>query len=332
MMKTFGRVVLLMCGSVAATAQNAASYLKLADSQAKSGQYRQAVGSLQKAIAADPNNAQAYDKLGDVYGRMNMPSESAAAYEKSADLLAGAPALPATPAVRAEAPAPRAMEAPAAPAMARGGGGGGLDGLYLMTRFWMGSGLEVATYRFHDGIVIRNPVGSAKGIDLAAERAMQANNVGTYRLQAGQLTLAFPGSNQPARFEPGTGGCFNWNTATFCPVEVFKPGTTLDGSFEGGASVGGGAVMSSMTITFRRDGSYQRNGAASFSSQGRNSGASGGGTSSERGRYRIDGTALTLMPDGGPQTVVSTFPYDDGSTGPEPHSVYFGGGMLKRIK
>jgi hypothetical protein len=65
------------------------------------------------------------------------------------------------------------------------------------------------------------------------------------------------GTQKKAKFEPMDHGCFGWDAGIFCPVEVFKPGTTLDGTFEGGVSVGGGALMSSTTIAFNRDGTYQ---------------------------------------------------------------------------
>ena len=90
--------------------------------------------------------------------------------------------------------------------------------------------------------------------------------------------------------------------------------------------------MSSTTITFKRDGTYDSESAVSFSSVSRKTEGSGGSTSGERGRYRIDGTALHLMPDGGKEMVVSTFPWDDGSQGAPPRSVYFGGKMMKRVK
>ncbi len=217
-------------------------------------------------------------------------------------------------------------------AAAKGAPAGGLDGLYFMTRS-TGGDLETATYLFHAGTVVKNPiVSTAQDMNLQVERASHPNDVGTYSLQSGRLVLTMANGQQQEKFEPESGGCFGWDAGVFCPVEVFKPGTTLDGTFSGGASVGGGAVMSSMTITFKPDGSYQRESTGSFASKSTRSTVTGGATGSERGRYRIEGTALHLMPEGGKATVVSTFPYDDGSKGPTPRSVYFGGGMLKRLK
>src|SRR5512132_4017209 len=131
-----------------------------------------------------------------------------------------------------------------------------LDGLYLMTRFWPGSGLEIATYGFHDGRVVINPVGSGKTLDIAAERASHPKQVGTYKLQGGQLVVLMDGNTHQSKFEPESKGCFGWDAGIFCPVEAFKPGAALEGTFTGGASAGGGAVMSSTTITFAKDGTY----------------------------------------------------------------------------
>ncbi len=207
---------------------------------------------------------------------------------------------------------------------------GSLNGLYFMTRL-SGSSLETATYLFHNGTLVKNPVSSSNTPNLDAERAIHPNDVGTYKLQGGQLTLTLLHSNRQARFEQMNGG-FGWDAGIFSPVEVFKPGATLDGTFTGGNSVGGGALMSSSNITFHRDGTYQSGTITSFDSKGRTSEVSGGSQSSEHGRYRIDGTALRMTPDGGKESVFSTFPWDDGTPGAAPRAVYFGGTMMTRAK
>jgi hypothetical protein len=207
---------------------------------------------------------------------------------------------------------------------------GNLDGLYFMTRL-SGSSLDTATYLFHNGTLVKNPISSSGTPNLDAERAIHPNNVGTYKLQGGQLTLTLPNSSRQARFEQMNGG-FGWDAGIFTPVEIFKPGTTLDGTFTGGNSVGGGALMTSSDITFHRDGTYQSGTITSFDSKGRTSEVSGGFQQSEHGRYRIDGTALHMTPDGGKESVFSTFPWDDGTPGPAPRAVYFSGIMMTRTK
>lgn len=206
------------------------------------------------------------------------------------------------------------------------------EGLYLMTRI-MGGGLEMATYWFHDGTVVRNPGASIRTLDVQAERAKSPASVGTYSLQAGQLTLTFGSSNIKSRFEADSvGRGFGWDAGAFSPVELFKPGATLDGTFSGGASVGGGALMGSSNITFKPNGTYERDSVTSFSSQGRTSAASGGSVGKEHGKYRLDGATLHMIPDGGKEKVVTSFPYDDGTTGPAPRSIYFGAVLMTRLK
>lgn len=207
---------------------------------------------------------------------------------------------------------------------------GSPDGLYFMTRFWVGSGLETATYLFHNGEVAINPIAPGTALNVAAERAAHPNRVGTYRLAGGQLSMTFDGAPKTAKFEVEKDGCFGWDAGSFCPVKSFQAGATLNGRFTGGASVGGGAVISNMTITFKPDGTYQRESAASFATKSKVSETSGGSTGSEHGTYRIDGNALYIKPQGGREQAVNTFPYDDGTQGPAPRSIYFGGGMLKR--
>jgi hypothetical protein len=77
----------------------------------KAGKYSQAVKAFQQVIRMSPNDADAYSHLGDSYTKLNMHSEAATAYEKSADLLtAGAAAQPAKPPV---APARATAQNPA---------------------------------------------------------------------------------------------------------------------------------------------------------------------------------------------------------------------------
>lgn len=206
---------------------------------------------------------------------------------------------------------------------------GGPDGLYLMTRFAFGS-LETKAYRFEDGVVVMNPIRPSDAV--ADERAQRPNDVGTYRIEGENLVVELGSTPTSAKFEPSDKGCFGWNGGIFCPVQPFDGSQTLDGTFEGGASVGGGAAMSSTTITFNDDGTYALSSTASFNMKSETSEVSTGGSGGERGTYALDGTALTLQPEGGEARVYSVFPYDDGTEGPAPRRLYFGGGMLKRAQ
>lgn len=325
--------LVLLAASVVMSAQTM-TLRAAADREMQNRQYERAARLYEAYIKDHPGDPAAYDGLAQAFEKLGRSKDAAVAYEKEAALLekqAGAATAAAMPQPVRAPQARAAAFAPPAPAHAAATTGGRLDGLYLMTRFWPGSGLELATYYFHNGSVVLNPIAGGNGLNVEAERAAHPKAVGTFRLANGQLTLALEGSNQTAKFEDDKKGCFGWDAGIFCPVEVFKPGTTLNGTFTGGASSGGGgAVMSSTAIAFKPDGTYQRDSVGTFTTRTNASTISGGSTGQESGRYRIDGTAMHLMPNGGKETVVTTFPYDDGTTGPAPRKVYFGGAMLNR--
>jgi hypothetical protein len=102
-----------------------------------------------------------------------------------------------------------------------------LDGVYQMKRYSPGATgrMEIATFTFHNGEVVRNPVGSADKPDAPIERLAHANAVGTYKQQAGELTLDLGGRNTKGKLEWAAGGCFRWDTALFCPVDGVLAGS-----------------------------------------------------------------------------------------------------------
>ncbi len=59
---------------------------RAADSYAKAHQYPQAVAEYQKAIQADPTNANYYNNLGSVYGQMNKPDLAVQEFQKAAQV------------------------------------------------------------------------------------------------------------------------------------------------------------------------------------------------------------------------------------------------------
>jgi hypothetical protein len=190
------------------------------------------------------------------------------------------------------------------------------EGLYLMTRMNYGSSLETTAYRFEDGRVIRNPI---------APELQKPEDVGTYAVDGDKMSMTFGGDTSESEIEAGDNGCFFWDMGNFCPVGEFED-DTLDGTFAGGASAGFGAVSSAMTVTFKPDGTYTLSSTgAVVTSEG-----TAGSTGQESGTYELDGTVLTLTPNGDAARSLTTFPYDDGSQGAQPRRMFFGGGMLKR--
>jgi hypothetical protein len=202
----------------------------------------------------------------------------------------------------------------------------GPHGLYLMTRFSVGT-LTLEAYRFTDGTVVRNPIAGIGEIE--RERAQRPQDVGSYRLDGDNLVMSFDGKPVSSTYERGDSGCFGWDAGSFCPVTTFAADTRIDGVYAGGASVGGGAVMSASTLTLRGDGSYSLSSIGSVATGTAEAGTVGS-SREEQGRYRFDDNVLILTTAAGAERRYSSFPYDDGSAGPAPRRIYFGGGMLKR--
>jgi len=306
-------------------------------------QYAEAVRLGEAYLKTHPDDGEAVSLMAQAYMSLNRTAEAsqmfrraAALYEARAATLqaqptpgrtAAAPAAPTAPAPARYAPA-LAATVPAQPATLTAGGP---QGLYLMTRYWSGQGLEIVAYWFQGGVVVRNPIGGGQAFNPAAERATHPGDIGNYSLVGGQLSINFPNSKGASRLEPDKGGCFNWDLGIFCPAEPFPPRTMLSGTYSGGSSANNGAAIASSDVTFRPDGTYVRESVASFSSKSDRSTMTTGTSGGERGTYRLDGTALTFMPAGGQPRTVCAFPYDDGTKGPQPRRLFLGGVMMKHL-
>lgn len=127
-MRSILLVLTLLLASAAVFCQNASTLVLRGKQQVNAHQYKTAVVTLQQAIRLDPKNVQAYDLLGQAYSKLNMFSEAAKAYEKSAELLTAgapqntAPAAKNTP--RTQTTANHRAAQATAPAAANTGGGG----------------------------------------------------------------------------------------------------------------------------------------------------------------------------------------------------------------
>ncbi|HEX7407884.1 MAG TPA: tetratricopeptide repeat protein [Candidatus Binatia bacterium] len=94
-----------------AGAQSSAdSYRKAGAAYFKAGQFRDSVKAYQQVIRLKPNDADAYQQLGEAFTRLNMNKEAAEAFEKSADLLtSGTGASASSPAPAAAPPTQNTM-------------------------------------------------------------------------------------------------------------------------------------------------------------------------------------------------------------------------------
>ena len=211
--------------------------------------------------------------------------------------------------------------------------GGPKDGLYLMTRYWSGTGLEIDAFFFKTGQVVRSPSANVDQFDFAAAKRATPGKVGQFTLGAGKMSITWgDGTKSESAVETQAGDpCFTWDMGIFCPVEAFPAGAKLTGTFEGGASSGGG-VSNARVITFAADGSYRMESSAAISSCTNQSTVTGGATGAEAGTYQLSGTLLRLTPAGGPPAYgVLVFPFTQNDAAKvKPDSLYFGGTMLKR--
>ena len=205
-------------------------------------------------------------------------------------------------------------------------------GLYMMTRMVMGSSLELAGWYFKNGQVAENPRGDLGRFDFKAAAAAAPATTGTYAVAGKKMTMSWAnGKKTTADYEPGDHGCFYWDMGSFCPVEPFGKNQKIDGVFSGGASAGSGRVANATTLTLTSAGEYRLEQVGSVrSAPSAGTQLQAGSSGGERGTYELSGTVLTLKSAGGQARQVLTFPYDDGSKGPQPRRVFFDGAMLKR--
>lgn len=204
------------------------------------------------------------------------------------------------------------------------------DGLYLMTRYIMGSSLEIEGWYFKGGKLSNRPLGNVTNFDFNAAAKARPENTGSYVISGKKMTISWAnGKKSEGDYEPGDHGCFFWDMGNFCPAKPFPPGTKLSGVFEGGASAGYGAVANAHTLTLNADGTYKMSSAASLKSDAKNgSQLYAGSSGDESGTYSIAGTTMT-MTGGGKTRQVLVFPYDDGSKGPAPRRLMFDAIMMK---
>jgi hypothetical protein len=203
----------------------------------------------------------------------------------------------------------------------------------MMTRMVMGSSLEIAGWYFKNGQVVENPRGDIAHLDFKAAAADAPATTGTFALSGKKMTMRWAnGKTSTGDYEPGDHGCFYWDMGSFCPAEPFAKNQKLDGVFTGGASAGSGRVANATTLTLTSGGQYKLEQAGSVkSSVSAGTQLQGGSSGGETGTYELSGTVLTLKAANGKIRQVLTFPYDDGTKGPQPRRMFFDGAMLKRL-
>jgi hypothetical protein len=203
------------------------------------------------------------------------------------------------------------------------------QGLYLMTRI-QGSYLEIKVWYFDGDRFAQEPRSATLPFKFDEAEKQSPGTTGRLSRTQGQWTLQWAnGRKSTARHEAGKDGCFYWNAGLFCPVKPFATKQRLDGSYTG--SLGTASVGSARTYTFTPDGRYQMKTSAAVRSNGPTVSMSGGASSQQEGRYRVQGQAMVLTPDGGTEVSMTAFPFESGADPTKPGRIYIGGFMLKRM-
>lgn len=204
------------------------------------------------------------------------------------------------------------------------------EGLYYMQKYWIATRfLEKSCWYFApDGKFYENLSTGFSPADLEAHKGSK----GTYKADGGNLEVIWSdGKSSKGELEIVPGG-FNWDTGMFAPVEEFTKGKSLVGSYEGGASLGGGgnSVIVSKSLRLDEDGTYTMSGISSLSSTSNGTQAKVGGQSDTSGRWSLNGFVLQLTKSDGVSEKHIAFPFDDDKTPTYPDRLFIGGTIYKR--
>lgn len=212
-----------------------------------------------------------------------------------------------------------------------GQGGTPIEGAYLqlvMYSYPYPSYNYVSWFFTRNGRFSQGPNGGVNLQELST-KAKAGKYEGTYVVQGDKLVMAWADGRE-TWVRPGYKG------TQLLPIgagatrqSAFPRGWRFDGSYEGGASVGGGAVSSSNTLNFRRDGTYTRGSVVNVSSTGRTTEVSGGTTGGSTGTYQFDEYTLTLR-ENGTEKKYTVFAYGTRDAAGRPEQIFWEGGLVKR--
>lgn len=204
------------------------------------------------------------------------------------------------------------------------------EGLYYMQKMWIATRfLEKSCWYFApDGTFYENLNTGFSPEDLKAHKGSK----GTYKVSGGMMEVTWStGQTSKAPLEIVQGG-FDWDTGSFLPVESFAAGKSIVGSYEGGASIGGGSnsVIVSKSLRLEADGRYTMSGITTATSTSNGTQARVGGESEGQGSWQLDGFSLTLVQSNGTTVQHIAFPFDDDKTPVYPDRIFVGGTMYKK--
>lgn len=204
-------------------------------------------------------------------------------------------------------------------------------GLYLMTRYWIATGsLEKASYYFTSDERVFLDLEEGFSEEMLARHE---GRHGTVRIDGDDMIITWSdGKESRSALEKADGG-FNWDAGIFAAMKPFEDDSSLAGRWEGGNSVsfGGGTTIAVATLDLREDGTFTRSGAASSTSNTSESNVTVGGSSTNTGKWALEGYSLIFTYDDGRVERGVTFPFDDEETPVFPDRFYFAGTLYKKL-
>lgn len=205
-------------------------------------------------------------------------------------------------------------------------------GLYFMTRYISGAGLEKKVWYFApDGRAFEGLTEGFSEEDLKAH----AGRRGTRKVEGKKMTISWAdGKTSTGSFEPDEKAppAFMWDMGIFVPVKPFDD-RSVAGTYEGGESVTGSSGRAAVghSLDLRADGTYSKSSAASVSTKTSEGSASGGATSGTvKGTWKVSGWSIVFTAEDGKTERKIAFPYDDEQTPVYPDRLFIGGTMFRR--
>lgn len=245
-------------------------------------------------------------------------------------------ALPAASPVAQAGAAPQGPAPPGAtlpwPAIPRGARTP-IEGAFYVQRTYMmmggGISLNHVSYFFTaNGRFSASPSGGVNLASLAAQPAASRYE-GSYWIDGQELVMAWADGRKPWRSKyEGDAKSIVIGSSFASRQSPFPRGWRLDGSYEGGASIGGG-TSSSSTIRFRRDGTFTRGSSVAIVSSTSRSEVTAGGSAAGGGTYEFDGFVLTLRENGN-ERKFTVFAYGERDADGRPEHIFNQGLMMKR--
>ncbi|MBM4227234.1 MAG: hypothetical protein FJ164_05765 [Gammaproteobacteria bacterium] len=171
----------------------------------------------------------------------------------------------------------------------------------------------------------------AAGVDLRTLAAQPAatRHDGSYWIEGNELVMAWAerGRVTRSRYEGHDKG-ITIDSGFASRRAGFQRGWRMDGSYEGGASIGGG-TSSSNTLNFRRDGTYTRGVGVVAVTSGTTSQVTTGASAAAAGTYEFDEYTLTLR-ENGAERRFTVFTFGDLDAAGRPASIFNEGVMMTR--